>query len=154
MPDGTLAVNALRAGTTREAALDKNALIDRIGKLLMTGPAVDQARWDGYALIVRYGEPGLARRISGFRYLDDGGFEAATPRTEALGPALDALREATRVADKAPWHACVFRIRRDSRKLHVEFEYDNPERWDVVPETLREVIERARPSKGGGATVL
>ena len=147
MPDGTLAVNALRAGTTREAALDKNALIDRIGMLLVGDPAVDAAPWDGYALIVRYGEPGLARRISGFRYLDDGGFEAATPRTEALGPALDALREATRIADKAPWDACVFRIRRDTRKLHAEFEYERPERWDIAPDTLSEVAERARPSR-------
>jgi len=146
MPDATLAGNAAHDGAPGKAALDKNALIDRIGMLLVGDPAVDAVPWDGYALIVRYGEPGLGRRISGFRYLDDGGFEAATPHSEALGPALDALREATRVSDKPPWDACVFRIRRDTRKLHAEFEYDSPERWDIAPETLHEVVERARPS--------
>jgi hypothetical protein len=147
MPDATLAGNAAHDGAPGKAALDKNALIDRIGKLLLTDPAVDAVPWNAYALIVRYGEPHLARRITGFRYLDDGSHEAATPRSEALGPALDALREATRVADKAPWDACVFRLRRDTRKLHVEFEYDSPERWDIAPETLHEVVGRAKPSK-------
>jgi hypothetical protein len=147
MPDATLAGNAAHDGAPGKAALDKNALIDRIGKLLLTDPAVDPAPWDGYALIVRYGEPDLARRISGFRYLDDDGFQAATPRSEVLGPALDALRDATRIAGKAPWDACVFRLRRDTRKLHVEFEYDRPERWDIGPDTLPNVVERARPSR-------
>ncbi len=128
--------------------MDKNALINQLGMLLVTDPAVDAAYWDGYALIARYGEGAIARRLSGFRYLDDGGFEAATPQNdEAVAAALDALREATRVQDKAPWNACVVRIRRDTRKVHVEFEYDLPARWDITPENLRDVVENARPQR-------
>lgn len=126
--------------------MDKNALINQLGMLLVTDPAVDAAYWDGYALIARYGEGAIARRLSGFRYLDDGGFEAATPQNdEAVAAALDALREATRVEGKAPWDACVFQIRRDTRRIHAEFEYENPEQWDVTPQTLASVVERARP---------
>src|SRR5688500_12162073 len=124
----------------------RDALIQRIGQLLVADPVLAVSAWDGYALIVRYDEVGTAsRRLSGFRYLADGGFEAATPSDPALGDALDALREATRVAAQAPWDACVIRLRRDTGKLHAEFEYDNPGRWDIGPATLRDVIERARP---------
>ena len=127
----------------------RDTLIQRIGRLLVADPVLAVAAWDGYALIARYDEAGTAsRRLSGFRYLDDGGFEAATPADPALGDALDALREATRVAAQAPWDACVIRLRRDTGKLLVEFEYDNPGRWDIGPGTLHDVVERARPLKG------
>ena len=127
----------------------RDALIQRIGQLLFADPALAAAAWNGYALIARYDEAGTAsRRLSGFRYLADGGFEAATPSDPALGDALDALREATRVAAQAPWDACVIRLRRETGKLLVEFEYDNPGRWDIGPGTLHDVVERARPLKG------
>ena len=127
----------------------RDTLIQRIGRLLVADPVLAVAAWDGYALIARYDEAGTAsRRLSGFRYLDDGGFQAATPADPALGDALDALREATRVAAQAPWDACVTRLRRETGKLLVEFEYDDPGRWDIAPGTLSEVVERAQPPKG------
>lgn len=128
--------------------MDRNELITRIGQLLVADPAVSDGQWDGYALVVRYGDGAVARRLSGFRYTDGegDGYQAATPRDPAIGEAFDALRQATRVHDKAPWDACVLRVRRDTGKLQVEFEYDEPEQWDITPETLATVASRARPA--------
>lgn len=127
--------------------MDKNALINQVGMLIVTDPTVDAEYWDGYALIARYGEPMLARRLSGFRYQDDGSFEAATPHdNDALDKAVDALREAMHVPGQARWDAAVFQIRRDTRKIHAEFEYDHPEQWDITPATLVEVVNKARPA--------
>lgn len=130
------------------SAPGKDALIHRIGMLVVTDRVVDAAPWDGYALIVRYDEAGAdTRRISGFRYSDGGGFEAATPENPSLGAALDALRDAMRT-DALPnaWEACVVQIRRDTRRVHVEFEYDDPARWDITPASLAAVAEHARPA--------
>lgn len=143
MPDGTLRDAPCPLPDTTE--LDKNALLNRIGLLIVSDPVVDASDWDGYALIVRYGEPDIARRISGFRYRDGAGFDAATPASTELGDALDALREATRVDGKPAWEACVLRIRRDTRKLQADFEYDDPGRWDITPQTLDDIVLRARP---------
>lgn len=129
--------------------MDRNELIARIGKLLVADPAVSDGRWDGYALVVRYGDGAVARRLSGFRYTDGDGHQAATPRDPSIGEAFDELRQATRVHDKAPWDACVLRVRRDTGKLKVDFEYDKPEQWDITPETLAAVAERARPGAAG-----
>ncbi len=124
---------------------DRDAQLLRVGRLIAADPVLADAAWDGYALIVRYDDAGIDRRVSGFRYIDDGGFEAATPRDPALGAALDALREATAVEGKAPWDACVVQLRRASGKLHADFEYDDPTRWDIMPATLQQVAECARP---------
>lgn len=132
----------MHAGPT----LDRNELIARIGRLLVADPAVSDGEWQGYALIVRYGDGAIARRMTGFRYDPAGAFAAATPDADALGPAFDDLREATRVPGKDPWGACVLRLWRDSGRMAVEFEYDAPQRWDVTPVTLADVAARARPA--------
>ena len=132
----------MHAGPT----LDRNELIARIGRLVVADPAVSDGDWHGYALVVRYGDGAIARRMTGFRYDADGAHAAATPDGGALGPAFDDLRDATRVPGKEPWGACVLRLWRDSGRMAVEFEYDAPERWDVTPATLATVAARARPA--------
>src|SRR5690606_19033755 len=127
-------------------ALDRNELIARIGKLLVADPAVSDGGWQGYALIVRYGDGTLARRMTGFPYAADSGHAAATPDDDTLGPAFDDLREATRLPGREPWGACIVRLWRDSGRMAVEFDYDTPEQWDISPTTLTEVAARARPS--------
>ena len=131
----------MHAGPT----LDRNALIARIGRLLVADPAVSDGDWHGYALIVRYGDGAVARRMTGFRYDLGGAFTAATADADALGPAFDDLRDATRVPGKEPWGACVLRLWRDSGRMAVEFEYDAPGQWDITPATLGDVARHARP---------
>lgn len=123
--------------------MDKDALVMQIGQTLVADDKVAAQPWDGYALIASYGDG--TRRVSGFRYRDGEGAEAATPASAALGEQLDALRAATRVHDKDPWSVCVVRISRTTGKITVDFEYDNPGQWEITPATLQDVTERARP---------
>lgn len=124
---------------------DRDALLLRAGQLVAGDAALADGAWDGFALIVRYDDAGIHRRISGLRYRDTGEVDAATPEAPGLGTALDALREATRVDGQAPWSACVLQLRRATGRLHAVFEYDDPGRWDITPATLHDVAERARP---------
>jgi len=128
-------------------ALDRNELIARIGRLLVADPAVSDGRWHAYALIVRYGDGAIARRMTGFRYAADGSHQAATPGDDALGAAFDALRDATRLPGRDPWGACVLRLWRDSGRMAAEFDYDTPGQWDITPATLAGVAARARPAE-------
>ena len=126
-------------------ALDRNELIARIGRLLVADPAVSDGEWHRYALVVRYADGAIARRLAGFRYDADGSPHAATPDADALGRAFDDLREATRVPGKEPWQACILRLWRETGRLAAEFDYDAPERWDITPATLASVAALARP---------
>jgi hypothetical protein len=126
--------------------LDRNALVAGIGRRLVADPAVSDGDWSGYALIVRYGQGAIARRLSGFRYDGSGAAVAATPRDPGIAEAFDALRDVTRLPGREPWQACVLRIRRADGHIGLEFEYDAPERWDITPDTMVDVVARARPA--------
>ena len=128
---------------TDAARMDKDALIAAIGQSLVAGAALVGDDWDGFALIALYDDTG--RRLSGFRYQDHGPARPATPKATELGGLIDDLRVATRIADSSPWHACVLRIRRDTGRFTVEFEYDDADRWRIGPETLAQLTEQARP---------
>lgn len=124
--------------------MDNNARIMEIGRLIAGDRNVDAAAWDGYALIAVYADG--SRKLAGFRYRDGAAPEAATPEaTTQLGEHLDALRAGTQVAGKAPWTACVVRIRRDTGRIALDFDYDTPTQWEIGPDTLAAVAERARP---------
>lgn len=127
-----------------DAPTDKDALVKEIGRLIAEDARANAHPWETYALIVAYDDN--MRRFNGFAYDGDGGYAAATPTPEPLGETIDALREATRADGKASWQACVVRLVRDTRRLTLEFEYDDPARWDVTPQTLEAVVERARPA--------
>lgn len=126
-----------------DASAGKDALVHEIGRLIAEDDRANTRPWQAYALIVAYDDN--MRRFNGFAYDGDGGYAAATPTPEPLGDALDALREATRVDGKAPWQACVVRLVRDTRRITLEFEYDDAARWDITPQTLDAVAESARP---------
>lgn len=135
----------------RSDGLDRNALVADIGRRLVADPAVSDGAWAGYALIVRYGQGAIARRVAGFRYDADGVATAATPHDSGIGEAFDALREATRLPGKEPWQACVLRILRADGHVGLEFEYEVPERWDITPDSMAEVVARARPGQHDSA---
>lgn len=125
-------------------AADRDALVHAVGRAIVADPAVADGGWDGYALVADYA--GGARRLSGFRYRAGEAPHPATPRSPALESALDALREATRVDDRAPWDACVVRIDRATSRVALEFAYgDDAAHWRITPGRLTEVAERARP---------
>lgn len=123
--------------------MDNNALIMQIGQLIVRDSVVDAEPWDGYALIASYADG--SRRLGGFRYRDGQPPEAATPRSPELGERIDALRETTRVDDKAPWGACVIRIVAASGRITADFAYEAAAQWAVAPDTLADIAERARP---------
>lgn len=125
------------------ATAPQDALIHRIGGLVVNDAAVSALDWDGYALIALFEHGAL--RLSGFAYLHGGDYVAATPEDPQIPRAIDALRQAMRRAGAPEWGACVIRIVRATRRIAVEFEYDDPARWAITPGTLAEVARRAKP---------
>src|SRR5690554_6570699 len=124
--------------------MDSNALITAIGQAIVSDPKVDAEPWDSYALIASYTGAGL--RLSGFRYRDGQPAQPATPQSTELGARVDALRQATRVDGKEPWGACVIRIVSATGRITADFAYEAAGQWDIDPDTLADVAERARPS--------
>jgi hypothetical protein len=55
------------------------------------------------------------------------------------------LSEAVREAGKDSWKACLVRIDRSSGDISIDFEYDYPEKWLIVPSTVKQMAESLRP---------
>lgn len=123
--------------------MDKDALILEIGRLIAGDRKVASQPWDRYALVAWYGE-GMST-LNGFRYVGEQPGQPATPASFELEDLLDALREATRVDGKAPWHACVVKLDKAGGKATVDFAYEDADDWRVTPANAAEVARRARP---------
>ena len=113
--------------------------------LAQAGEAAEAA--DAGLLHVSDSQPGIRRLRCGrgFRYRDGEPPEPATPRSAELDERVDALRESTRVEGKQPWDACVIRIVSATGRITADFAYEAADQWDITPDTLAEVAERARP---------
>ncbi len=125
-----------------DAAPAQDALVHEVGALIVHDERVAAQPWDSYALVARFDANRI--QLNGFAYADDR-MRPATPRGSDVHHKLKALREAMREDVGQAWGACVVRIDRETKKIRIEFEYDHPERWDVTPQTVAEVAQRARP---------
>lgn len=122
---------------------DRDALVHRVGRLVVGDAKVAALDWESYALVARFEDEAL--HLAGFAYLPGGDHAAATPADPALPEALRALRQATRQAGSAPWDVGIVRIVRATRKISLAFEYGDPARWTVTPATLPEIARRVKP---------
>src|SRR3981081_3289241 len=54
-----------------------------------------------------------------------------------------------REAGKDSWKACLVRIDRSSKDVSIDFEDDHPEKWLIIPSTVRQMAETLRPVQEG-----
>jgi len=120
----------------------RDRTLTELGRLIVAGPDYAGHDWRGIAVVIQI-EP--RKRLFGYMYLSDGSWTAAIPEPRpAIEKAL-ALAEAMRVEGKAGWKTCLIQISAPDGRMKVDFEYDNPARWDVTPANLEERVEALRP---------
>ena len=121
-----------------------NDLVHQAATLLASDSALQQVAWTGVSLIFRT-EPG-SDSLSGYLYEADS-WSAFFPETaeEELTETLHALRRSSASPGHAPWHACLLRIRRADRKVLLDFEYDDADRWEAGPANYEVMAESVRP---------
>lgn len=125
-----------------DASPNQDALVHEVGALIVQDDRVSAQPWDAYALVARFDDSRI--QLNGFAYEGEES-RPATPRGTAVHHTLKALREATRQPGREPWGACIVRIDRETKKIRIEFEYDDPSSWDVTPQTAKDIAQRARP---------
>lgn len=58
---------------------------------------------------------------------------------------LETLRDEMAKTEKEPWGACLVRVDGESGELDLEFEYDDPDRWDYAKTTQEAWLDTLRP---------
>ncbi|TXD35259.1 hypothetical protein FRC96_11305 [Lujinxingia vulgaris] len=104
------------------------ALITEIGEMIAGDDYLQAQEWQGLGLVVTIQDG--TRRMTGFRYLEDGSFEADTP--DNGGDVMRKLRElkhAMIANGDGAFVQCLIHLTRPDYELRLQFEFDDPTRW-------------------------
>lgn len=123
--------------------MNRDELLAEIARLIVVDPKAGERPWDGYSLIAWYGD-GISR-LNGFRYDKGQPAEPLTPANAEIENRLEDLRRVTQVKDKAPWRVCIIRINREAAEVAIDFEYEEPGKWYVTPDSAVQIAEQVRP---------
>jgi hypothetical protein len=124
-------------------SVDKDDLVQEIGILLLNDPKILTRHWKHLAIVAQLED--LSTSVSGFAYQEDGKAVPTSPGNSAVPPKFVELSAAMRDAGKSSWRACLVRIDRSSGDISIDFEYDHPEKWLIVPSTVKQMAESLRP---------
>jgi hypothetical protein len=124
---------------------DKDELVQEIGTLLLNDSEISSGQWSHLVIVAQV--QNLSTKVNGFTYREDGKAVPAAPRNSVVPKKFRELSEAMREAGKDSWKACLVRIERSSKDVSIDFEYDHPEKWLIVPSTVRQMAETLRPAR-------
>lgn len=125
--------------------MTKDDLLHRIAGMLVDDPEVVSGDWTHVALVVTIAQ--THANVTGFCYARDGAFEPAAPANFDTLDVLRELRAAMAVDDATgrAWKTCLLRIARATRKIDVQFEYDDEARWAITRTNRLARAEELRP---------
>jgi hypothetical protein len=122
---------------------DKDDLVQEIGTLLLNDSEISSGEWSYLVIVAQVQD--LSTKVNGFTYHEGGEAVPTAPSNSKIPKKFRELSEAMREAEKDPWKACLVRIDRSSGDISIDFEYDHPEKWLIVPSTVKQMAESLRP---------
>jgi hypothetical protein len=126
---------------------DKDDLVQEIGALLVGDSEISSVPWRHLAIVAQLLD--LSIKVNGFIYREDGKATPTAPRNPVVPKKFKELCQVMRRTEEHSWKACLVRIDSSSGDLSIDFEYDHPEKWLIVPSTVRQMAETLRPKKAG-----
>jgi len=117
-------------------------MLIELGAQVIADEEYDGHDWEGIALVIQI-EP--RQRLFGYMYLPGGDWTVACPALDGVLDKALALAEAMRADGRGAWKACLLRISRAGMRLAVEFEAEDPARWNITPGNLSQRVEELRP---------
>jgi hypothetical protein len=122
----------------------KDELVQEIGVLLLNDSKISRWDWSHLVIVAQLRE--FSAKVNGFAYREDGEAIPTSPSNSKVLDKFSELSEAMREAGKNSWKACLVRIDRSSGGISIDFEYDHPEKWLIVPSTVKQMAETLRPA--------
>ncbi|MFT7059252.1 MAG: hypothetical protein ACJASV_001759 [Pseudorhodobacter sp.] len=104
------------------------ALISEIGEMIVEDERYLSNPWQGIGIAVTLNEG--SREMSSYRYLEDGSYEAGSPK--AGSAFLRKMRELKLEMENdgdGSFLQCLIHITKPDYQIRFQFEFDNPKRW-------------------------
>ncbi|MBP1853424.1 hypothetical protein [Rhizobium halophytocola] len=127
---------------------EKTEFVGTLVAAIITSDEVEPQNWEEFSLVIAF-EDDRVSETYGYSYDANGDWEAIAIRPRLVREEAAAYRDwLKRENDKALIKMLV-QFNRSSNGYNVDFEYDNPARWNVTPSNLSEITEKLRRHLGG-----
>jgi len=105
---------------------------------------ISKSPWEHLVIVAQFGS--LSIKVNGFAYLPGGKSIPTSPSGVAATKKFQELRDAMKEPGRDQWRAAIVRIEKSTGSLCIDFEYDNPDRWLIIPSTVKRMAEELRPT--------
>lgn len=119
-------------------------LVHEIGAQIINEQTSQDDAWDSLAVTAIIA--GNSVQISGYSYEDGKKPRPGRIGSGALADKFEELCNAMQKPDGDRWKTALVKIRRDTGKITIDYEYADPLRWKVGPSNLATLPETMRPA--------
>jgi len=121
------------------------ALLTEAARLIVTDSEYAGENWEILAIVFNF----VAGRKNAFGYIfkADNSCSASLPE-ENMAPALAKMLQLQSAMERQTgkkWLRALIHINRETTEVNIQFEYDDPTRWQIVPSKLEESVNALRP---------
>jgi hypothetical protein len=122
-----------------------DTFIVNVGKEVLKAELLSEVEWQELALIVEVAEGYFSD--SGFLYngSDIEPFDAYSENPLALRNAISELNEEVLKACGNKFKLLLIQMEKETGRIKIDFEFDDPNRWTIKPAKLKEMQESLRP---------
>ncbi len=122
-----------------------DTFIVNVGKEVLKAELLSEVVWQELALVVEVAEGYFSD--SGFLYngLDIEPFDAYSENPLALRNAISELNEEVLKACGNKFKLLLIQMEKETGRIKIDFEFDDPGRWAIKPSKLKEMQESLRP---------
>jgi len=124
-------------------AADADSLIVEVGRTIITDPEYATDDWETAAIVYNF----VNGRRNSFGYVFGQGNEWRARLPDSWAPIDLMLELQAAMARKTgkKWLRALIHINRKTTQMNIQFEYDDPTRWQIVPSKLEESVNALRP---------
>jgi hypothetical protein len=127
--------------------MTKDELLHKASELLLGDERLTPADWVRLVVFARISD--TQRGVDALVYTADRKHTSLSPSTPQARDVLVQLRQqmANEDPQKRKWVVAMlqFDAQGDDVEMDARFEYDNIDRWDITPSTMKQVVEEFRP---------
>ena len=122
---------------------EADALVQKVGSLIVRNERYLAGDWATIAVVADL--VGGREATYGYVFMLDGDWEARIPSGFDVLDAFLELQAAMERQTGKKWLRALIHINRETTAMNIQFEYDDPTRWQIVPSKLEESVNALRP---------